>query len=67
MKNKLFLTKEIYGLENIKQAINDYNNLAVIELKEDENYFYCTFNETYYDLDLTINEFENYLIGLTYK
>ena len=37
------------------------------ELKEDENYYYCDFKETYYALDLTINEFENYLIGLTYK
>ena len=43
MKNRLFLIKEIYCLEKIKQAINDYKNLAVIELKEDENYYYCDF------------------------
>ena len=67
MKNRLFLIKEIYCLEKIKQAINDYKNLAVIELKEDENYYYCDFKETYYALNLTVNEFENYLIGLTYK
>ena len=56
MKNRLFLIKEIYCLEKIKQAINDYKNLAVIELKEDENYYYCDFKETYYALDLTIND-----------
>ncbi len=67
MKNRLCLTKKIYCLEKIKQAIDDYKNIAVIELKENHDYYYCDFKETYYALDLTINEFENYLIGLTYK
>lgn len=48
MKNRLFLIKEIYCLEKIKQAINDYKNLAVIELKEDENYYYCDLDKILY-------------------
>ena len=51
MKNRLFLIKEIYCLEKIKQAINDYKNLAVIELKEDENYYNGYLSNKKLDID----------------
>ena len=60
----------LYGMGYIikeKKVLLFRKDLQMTELKEDENYYYCDFKETYYALDLTINEFENYLIGLTYK
>lgn len=67
MKNRLSLSKEIYRIDNIKKAVDDYQKLASIVISEDENYFYCVFEETIYDVNLTINEFENYVIGLMNK
>lgn len=67
MKNRLCLNKEIYCIDNIKQAIVDYQKIASIDVCEDEKHFYCDFKETLYDVDLTINEFENYVIGSMFK
>lgn len=65
MKNKLFLNKEIYGERNIKRAIKDYEEIATIKIEQKEQYFICEIIESYYDIQTTIREFENYIIALS--
>lgn len=65
--NKLFLRKLLYEEEYIKKAIIDYQNLTAIYLSEENTHFVCTFENCKYNVDLTIREFENYVIGLCAK
>ncbi len=64
MNNTLNLSKEIYTQSKIEKAIKDYQSLCEIELEENVKYFSCIFNNCKYSMDLTINEFENYVIDL---
>ena len=65
--NKLFLRKLLYEEEYIRKAIIDYQNLTTIYLSEENTNFVCTFENCKYNVDLTIREFENYVIGLCAK
>ncbi len=65
MKNKLFLNKEIYTERNIKRAIKAYEELATIKIEQEEQYFICEIIDSRYDLQRTVWEFENYIIGLS--
>lgn len=65
MKNKLFLNKEIYRERNIKRAIKAYEEIATIKIEQKEQYFICEIIESYYDIQTTIREFENYIIALS--
>ncbi len=60
---KLELNADIYSESNIKQTISVYKNYAVIKLKKRENRWVLTFRKCRYDEQLTVKEFENYLIG----
>ena len=40
MKNRLCLNKEIYCIDNIKQAVVDYQKIASIDVCEHEKHFY---------------------------
>ena len=62
--NKRFFNKSIYPKEYICSVLSDYEKYAKTELEEDDNYWIIIFSETLYDMDLTIKEFENYLIDL---
>lgn len=64
MNSKLFLNKEIYDLKCIHMAIQAYSQLAFIKCIANECGWICTFERCVYDIDLTIKEFENYLIGM---
>jgi len=63
--NKLILEREIYSESMIKKAIEDYSLIAQIKMDKNDSGIVCTFIKTEYDLDKTIDEFENYLIDLT--
>ena len=65
MKNRLFLNKEIYTERNIKRAIKAYEEIATIKIEQEEQYFICEIIKSRYDLQTTIWEFENYIIGLS--
>lgn len=62
--NKLFLSREIYSVVYIKQAIEAFSELSEIALTSSDDCFVCTFNSTKYETETTIKEFENYLIDL---
>lgn len=65
--NKLKLSKSLYKIEIIIKAIDAFNDLSLIKLDITGNYYICEFNSCYYDVEQTINEFENYLIDLSNK
>ena len=64
MKNRLFLSKEIYSYCYIEQTIIVYEKLADIAVNEDEKYWICEFCDCKYEIERTKQEFENYLIQL---
>lgn len=63
--NRLEINKEIYELNNVQKAINDYSELAKIVLYQKDNYYILDFDNCVYDFNITIKEFENYLIDLS--
>jgi len=60
----LQLSKEFYSIKDIKEAIQSYKNLAEISYRETFNYYILSFNNCYYDTELTEKEYENYVIDL---
>lgn len=60
----LKINKEIFSDETIINALNEYKFLAKIKMTPIQNYVLLTFSDCKYEEDLTINEFQNYLIGV---
>lgn len=58
------IKREIYSDDTIKQTIKAYNNFASITVKFEDKQAEITFCKCKYDETQTINEFENYMIGL---
>lgn len=65
--NKLILSKDIYIISAIENAISAFSKLAEITISEETNCYFCEFNNCVYEKDITIKEFENYLIDLCNK
>lgn len=59
----LELSADVYSENSIKQTIAVYKNYAVIKLKKKRNKWILKFSKCRYDEQLTVKEFENYLIG----
>lgn len=47
------------------QTIVDFSHVAMVRLLENEEYWVCSFEKCTVSMNRTINEFENYLIGLS--
>lgn len=60
----LLLKKQIYQKDCILRAIDAYCEIASVLLCENETDWICDFIWTKYEQNLTIKEFENYVIGL---
>lgn len=60
---KLLLSTEIYSEKNIKEACDVYKDFAKIKMKRKGIYIELIFNSCKYDSNVTIKEFENYLIN----
>ena len=65
--NDLCLSKELYSVQNIENAIKAFSDLAKIKIKQDEKYYICTIQSSRYSVEETFSEFENYIIDLTNK
>lgn len=61
---KVNVKREIYSDDTIKQTIEAYNAFADITVKFEDEQAEITFCKCKYDELQTINEFENYMIGL---
>lgn len=60
---KLLLSTEIYSEKNIKEICDVYKDFARIKMKRKNNHIELIFNSCKYDPDITVKEFENYLIN----
>ena len=68
MSNILLLNASIFDIDTITKEKKAYFELAKIEVIGPEGCYYkCFFYEPVYPLNITINEFENYVIGLMGK
>ena len=61
--NKLILSMDIYSADSIEETCNAYRNLARIRIKKRKEGMELIFDRCRYDTDITIKEFENYLIN----
>lgn len=66
MNDILRLPQELFSSELIAKAIGDFSHLVDIsgDWESDDKYVQLVFADPKYDLDTTIKEFNNYLIGL---
>lgn len=62
--SKIRLNKELYSIKDIEKAKQSYRNLAEISFMETDCYYILTFDDCYYDEDLTMKEYDNYVIDL---
>lgn len=60
---KLLLSTEIYSEKNIKETCDVYKDFARIKMKRKNNHIELIFNSCKYDPNVTVKEFENYLIN----
>lgn len=60
---KLLLSTDIYSYANIMETCEAYREFADIKIEEMDSYYELTFDDCKYDPDITIKEFENYLIN----
>ena len=60
---KLLLNTEIYSEKIIKEICDVYKDFAKIKMKRKDNYIELNFNGCKYDPNVTVKEFENYLIN----
>ena len=60
--NRLKLNTKLFKKEIIEEAINDYTNIANIDISFEYDYFICVFSNCKYNLSITMKEFTNYLI-----
>ena len=60
--NELRIDKKIFHESSLRNAINAYSGISVIEWQEESDYWVLYFTHCVYEIDKTINEFENYLI-----
>ena len=58
--------KDLFSPESIANTIVAFAHLADISFSETKMYWEVVFTNSKYDIDKTANEFENYLIQLTF-
>lgn len=67
MNNCLQLNKDIYSRDIIEKVSEVYAQMCDVQIVEKDTFFECRFFNTITDMELTMKEFENYLIGLSRK
>ena len=63
--SKSQINKEIFDIGIVTKAIEDYSDIASINVSETKDYIELEFDNCKYDTEETVKEFENYLIDLT--
>lgn len=62
--NRLYLSKDVYSEDSVKKTCLVYSGYAQIKLKQKNSHIELSFDRCKYDPDLTMKEFENYLINV---
>ena len=65
MKHDLQLSSEIFSRQTIEAAIRAYSGLARIQVESQPGGWLLSFTHCQYDPQLTIREFNNYLVNLS--
>ncbi len=63
--NELKLCGDIYKLDAVNYAAEKYSDISEVSINTDENYYVCRFNNCTYDLHITMQEFENFVIQVS--
>lgn len=58
----LRLNKELYEKDSLQDAVDAFQELAKIEVREQDSYWIVCFRQCRYEEKQTVAEFENYLI-----
>ena len=61
---KLIINRSVYSNKSIEKTRLAYKNHAVTTLQYKDKYAIITFWKCKYDEELTMKEFENYMIGV---
>ena len=61
---KLRVNSSVYSAETIRASMKAYQKHAITTVKYKLGYSEITFWKCRYDGDLTVKEFENYMIGI---
>ena len=61
---QIIITKEIFSKTSLERAMQDYSNLCEFSIAEKADEWEVRFSNCRFDEQRTVNEFENYLIGL---
>ncbi len=65
MKNKeKRYSKHFYTKKSIDMAVKDYTKIATINVSDVGEYYVCLFSNCKTSPEITINEFDNYLIEI---
>lgn len=68
MTSSLKFSKNIYSLESIEAACNQYREIATIKINtSNDNYIHCDFENCIVDEGLVKNEFSNFVLALNIK
>lgn len=62
--SELCISKRIYSEYSLRQAIRAYSSFAAISFEEQADYWSLHFSNCVYDASVTVQEFENYIIGV---
>lgn len=62
--NKLKLNLDVYSIKNIEKTCQVYAGYAKIKISHVESKIELEFDRCKYDPELTMKEFENYLINI---
>lgn len=65
MKSECLLVKSLYDYDSIMTAVEAYRRLAGIKIQDSDLYWRCVFLDCKYDPEMTIKEFENYVIAVS--
>ena len=65
MKHDLQLSSEIFSRQTIEAAIRAYSGLTRIQVESQPGGWLLSFTDCQYDPQLTIREFNNYLVNLS--
>ena len=63
-KNTFCFPKEVYSKVLILKTMDAFSDFMSFELKENKTHFILLVSNSKYDVDITIQNFENYLIDL---
>ncbi|SNU06187.1 hypothetical protein SAMN06297422_10674 [Lachnospiraceae bacterium] len=61
----LKISKDLFSSDTFLTTKDAFKEICSISVIESESYWICSFNDCIEDMILTMNEFENYLIGVS--